>query len=349
MFRTFLWGIIFPIILGIFFIRFTNFHHSRLELTHSNQDLDLYNTISWENEKGEVATIHHMNPTRAEYIETLIQDIHNSKSSKKNKIIKVLDFGCGSGVLLFELMRRITTFRVEFVCVDIAHVAIENASKRRDSLIEAWTRDLKKLDQQIDEFINQNEGEEINESSGQNAELRQVNKELLARRDALGIMLDNLDKTEFLIASQKDLKKQIEQYDLIIASNVLNYVFDLREAFTIFEFILKPNGIFYFDNINRNFVSLLITHFVQYFKWIPRNTFDWRMFITPNEIQYLLGENSLNLSNIKSIVPNFTLSSFIQFLKESFNGNYIAHFDMYIVNKLPQIIDFMYIGHARKV
>ncbi|KAF4648125.1 Hexaprenyldihydroxybenzoate methyltransferase, mitochondrial [Perkinsus olseni] len=67
---------------------------------------------------------------------------------------------------------------------------------------------------------------------------------------------------------------------------------DLRKAMQEIYRVLKPGGVVVFDTISRNFKSYLLVWLVaqEMLQVMYNDTHDWRLFITPEEMERLLGD-----------------------------------------------------------
>ncbi|KAF4743671.1 Hexaprenyldihydroxybenzoate methyltransferase, mitochondrial [Perkinsus olseni] len=67
---------------------------------------------------------------------------------------------------------------------------------------------------------------------------------------------------------------------------------DLRKAMQEIYRVLKPGGVVVFDTISRNFKSYLLVWLVaqELLQVMYNDTHDWRLFITPEEMERLLGD-----------------------------------------------------------
>ncbi|KAL9642138.1 hypothetical protein ABK040_007143 [Willaertia magna] len=100
------------------------------------------------------------------------------------------------------------------------------------------------------------------------------------------------DYLKYEVGSVYDISSFLpnESVDIVILSDVMEHLLDLRLAMKEIRRILKPNGLFLFDTINRTFKSYfgVIYLFENIFGIIPRHTHDWKLFIKPKETIDLL-------------------------------------------------------------
>ena len=79
-------------------------------------------------------------------------------------------------------------------------------------------------------------------------------------------------------------------FEVVICVDVLEHVADLNKTISEIYRVLKPNGLFFFDTINRNFKSKIIMIWLleNLVKEIPQGVHDWHKFIKPKEIEELM-------------------------------------------------------------
>lgn len=75
-------------------------------------------------------------------------------------------------------------------------------------------------------------------------------------------------------------------FDLVICVDVLEHVADVQQVLAEVFRILKPDGLFLFDTINRNFKSKLVMILLMenILGEIQKGVHDWDKFITPQEL-----------------------------------------------------------------
>lgn len=80
------------------------------------------------------------------------------------------------------------------------------------------------------------------------------------------------------------------EFDVVICVDVLEHVADLPQTIHEIQRVLKPQGWFCFDTINRTFWSKLILIWLleDWLRLIPQGIHDWQKFITPSELTQLL-------------------------------------------------------------
>lgn len=76
------------------------------------------------------------------------------------------------------------------------------------------------------------------------------------------------------------------QFDAVVCVDVLEHVQDLNQVLREVARVLKPDGIFLFDTINRNIIAHLATITIaeDILRLLPKGTHDPKMFIKPAEL-----------------------------------------------------------------
>lgn len=87
-------------------------------------------------------------------------------------------------------------------------------------------------------------------------------------------------------------------FDMISCCDVLEHVADLDLVMQETARVLKPGGLYFYDTINRSFLSWLFM--IKVFQdWpltrvVPQNTHVWKMFIKPTELKTAMGRAGLD-------------------------------------------------------
>ncbi|NJO78587.1 MAG: 3-demethylubiquinone-9 3-O-methyltransferase [Cyanobacteria bacterium RM1_2_2] len=111
-------------------------------------------------------------------------------------------------------------------------------------------------------------------------------------------------------------------FDVVVCVDVLEHVEDVNQVIAEISRILKPNGLFFFDTINRNFKSRLVMIWLMenILGEIERGVHDWNKFITPAEATELLKQNGFDQVEIKGFdlfgeALRFNLASYFKYKK----------------------------------
>lgn len=91
----------------------------------------------------------------------------------------------------------------------------------------------------------------------------------------------------------ENLPYQDKTFDVVVCVDVLEHVSDLRQTISEISRVLQPNGLFFFDTINRTVKSQLVMIWLleNLLREIPRGIHDWKKFIKPKELTYLLSNH----------------------------------------------------------
>ena len=79
-------------------------------------------------------------------------------------------------------------------------------------------------------------------------------------------------------------------FDGVVMADVLEHLLDLPSAVREVRRVLRPGGVLVFDTINRTYKSYLFAVLLaqEVAAMVPPNTHDWRLFIKPHEMTFLL-------------------------------------------------------------
>jgi 2-polyprenyl-6-hydroxyphenyl methylase / 3-demethylubiquinone-9 3-methyltransferase len=113
-----------------------------------------------------------------------------------------------------------------------------------------------------------------------------------------------------------------KSFDVVISVDVLEHVESVPRVLSEVHRILKPNGTFFFDTINRNFKSRLVMIWIMenILGEIQKGVHDWNKFITPEELTQLLTKNGFEDVEIKgfdlfSEALRLNLASYLEYRK----------------------------------
>lgn len=129
--------------------------------------------------------------------------------------------------------------------------------------------------------------------------------EFMARRGAIASGVDQSAKCikqaqehaaisklpiEYQHGFAENLPYQPNSFDIVVCVDVLEHVADLRKTISEISRVLKPNGLFLFDTINRTVKSqfVMIWLLENILREIPVGIHDWKKFIKPEELTNLL-------------------------------------------------------------
>merc|ERR1712070_783770 len=88
-----------------------------------------------------------------------------------------------------------------------------------------------------------------------------------------------------------------DTFDVVVCSDVLEHITDLRKVLREFRRVLRPGGLLLVDTINRTLLAYIVAVLgAEYILGaIPRLTHDWRLFIKPDELSVAFADTGFNL------------------------------------------------------
>ena len=95
---------------------------------------------------------------------------------------------------------------------------------------------------------------------------------------------------DYRIGDLSSIPNELDQFDVVIASEVIEHVLDPQSFIEEIHKLISPGGKLIITTLNRSLVSLLGAKiFAEYFlKIVPVGTHDWRKFIKPSELNSML-------------------------------------------------------------
>ncbi|MBD2539470.1 bifunctional 2-polyprenyl-6-hydroxyphenol methylase/3-demethylubiquinol 3-O-methyltransferase UbiG [Coleofasciculus sp. FACHB-SPT36] len=143
----------------------------------------------------------------------------------------------------------------------------------------------------------------------------------------------------------ENLPYSANTFDIVVCVDVLEHIADLRQTLSEIYRILKPNGLFLFDTINKTFASKLIMIWLleNILQEIPRGIHDWNKFIEPQELTSLMHSQGFNSIEIKGF--NIFGESIYQNVLAYIHYKKTGKFQVGISNNTS----VMYIGKAIKL
>jgi len=139
----------------------------------------------------------------------------------------------------------------------------------------------------------------------------------------------NVSNVQYIQGSAYKLPIETGTIDGVIISDVFDHLHDLRLAMSEIKRILKPNGILVFDTINRTWLSYICFYLLgqEIVGLAAKNTHDWAMFVTVDEMKKLLIEEGFTVGDDwKGIHPQ------LNYLKYFDEGNKYAIIESFYLN-----------------
>lgn len=126
------------------------------------------------------------------------------------------------------------------------------------------------------------------------------------------------------VGSAEQLPYPDASFDVVYCCDVLEHVRDLPRTMAEIGRVLKPGGVFYFDTINRTFLSKLIV-IKLWQEWrstalVQPGLHVHEMFITPQELQALCATNGMAVGRMRGMSPNVNPLKLIGLLRKRAKG-----------------------------
>ncbi len=115
-------------------------------------------------------------------------------------------------------------------------------------------------------------------------------------------------------------------FDCVFCCDVLEHVNDLPKVISEISRVLKPQGVFFYDTLNRTFISKLVAIKIwqEWKRWafMPPNLHVWKMFIKPGEIKALLSKNGFEWQEHTGSQPNVSIPKMLSYLRKRAKGEW---------------------------
>lgn len=140
-------------------------------------------------------------------------------------------------------------------------------------------------------------------------------------------------------------------FDIVYCCDVLEHVNDLARVIVEIRRVLKKDGIFFYDTINRTIPSkLVMIKLFQEWKatsFMPPNLHDWNMFIKPDELRALMKSQRLELREVQGLKPVANPVALISLLRKRKQGK-LSFFEFSKRVQFQQSKDtsILYVGYA---
>src|SRR4051794_21182883 len=142
-------------------------------------------------------------------------------------------------------------------------------------------------------------------------------------------------------------------YPVVYCCDVLEHVRDLPKVISEIHRVTKPGGVFFFDTLNRTFISKLVAIKIwQEWKstaFMPPRLHEWRMFIRPEELRGLLVQAGFEYKEFRGTSPNVSIPKMMSLLRKRAQGK-IGYKELGQKFKLVESHDLkiLYMGYALK-
>ena len=115
-------------------------------------------------------------------------------------------------------------------------------------------------------------------------------------------------------------------FDVVFCCDVLEHLRDLPKVISEISRVLKPNGVFIYDTLNRTFISNLVAIKIwqEWKRWafMPANLHVWKMFIKPDEIKKLLAGSGFEWQGHVGSQPNVSIPKMLSYLRKRTKGEW---------------------------
>ena len=201
----------------------------------------------WWDPRGKMAPLHKFNPVRIGYIRDRAVEHFGSDPKRLDSLkgLRILDIGCGGGILSEPLAR----LGADVVGVDPSERNITAA-------------------------------------------------QLHAEQSELAI--------DYRATTAEELAEQREQFDLVLAMEVVEHVADVPLFIASCASLTKPGGLMIAATPNRTLKSfaLAIVGAEYILRWLPVGTHRWDKFVTPNELEIAMERSGLHFVHEQGVVYN---------------------------------------------
>lgn len=158
---------------------------------------------------------------------------------------------------------------------------------------------------------------------------------------------------EYQCATGEALPFADETFDVIYCCDVLEHVSDWRQVIAESARVLRPQGTYFYDTINRTPQSrLIVIKLLQEWRWtalMPPRLHDWKLFIRPAELRRELEHRGLVPGGLTGLKPRANPLRVIRALRWRKRGllSYAAAVREMDLGERPDT-SVSYIGYARK-
>jgi len=111
---------------------------------------------------------------------------------------------------------------------------------------------------------------------------------------------------DYRATTAEALAADLEQFDLVLAMEVVEHVADLRLFVRCCAAMVKPGGLMIVATINRTLKSfaLAIVGAEYILRWLPRGTHQWDKLVTPNELEAAIERGGLSVIDQSGVIYN---------------------------------------------
>ncbi len=111
---------------------------------------------------------------------------------------------------------------------------------------------------------------------------------------------------DYRATTAEHLAAQREQFDIVLAMEVVEHVTNVDEFVATCAAMVKPGGLMIAATLNRTMKSfaLAIVGAEYILRWLPRGTHQWDKFVTPEELERALAAGGLRVTAERGVIYN---------------------------------------------
>jgi 2-polyprenyl-6-hydroxyphenyl methylase / 3-demethylubiquinone-9 3-methyltransferase len=111
---------------------------------------------------------------------------------------------------------------------------------------------------------------------------------------------------DYRATTAEDLAAQREQFDIVLAMEVVEHVTNVDDFVATCASMVKPGGLMIAATLNRTMKSfaLAIVGAEYILRWLPRGTHQWDKFVTPEELERALVAGGLRVTAERGVIYN---------------------------------------------
>ena len=111
---------------------------------------------------------------------------------------------------------------------------------------------------------------------------------------------------DYRATTAEDLAAQGEQFDIVLAMEVVEHVIKVDDFVATCAGMVKPGGLMIAATLNRTMKSfaLAIVGAEYILRWLPRGTHQWDKFVTPEELETALVAGGLRVTAERGVIYN---------------------------------------------
>ena len=105
--------------------------------------------------------------------------------------------------------------------------------------------------------------------------------------------------------------KFISKFDIIIASEIIEHVSNRNTFLSDISKLCRPGGVIIFTTINKSFLGVTLGKFFaeNIIKVVPKNTHNYRKFISPNQLTFEAEKHNIILDDFTGFIPTFNINN----------------------------------------